>query len=89
MYSAYLLLQTKFGKKKLVAAILNKFEEISLIDEVYGRYDIILRIDVEDNRELEEFLQNNIQTIEDIQKSETLIVAHAESLEHEDEDLDS
>jgi DNA-binding Lrp family transcriptional regulator len=90
MYSAYLLLQTRFGKKKLVAARLANFEEISLINEVYGRYDIIIRIDVEEPRNLEEFLQNNIQTIEDIQRAESLIVADTGDFEHdEEEDLDS
>lgn len=90
MYSAYLLVQTKFGKKKLVSARLTKFEEISLVDEVYGRYDLIVRIDVEDARALEEFLQNNIMTIEDIQKSENLIVADTGQLDSdEDEDLEA
>lgn len=88
MYSSYLLIQTKFGKKKLVAARLTKFEEITTIDEVYGRYDLIIRIDVDTAKELEEFLQNNIQTIEDIQRAENLIVAHKEEITDEDEDLD-
>ncbi len=88
MYSAYLLLQTKFGKKKLVAARLTKFEEISLIDEVYGRYDLVIRVDVEDTRSMEEFLQNNINTIEDIQKAENLVVADTGKLDHDDEDED-
>ena len=88
MYSAYLLLQTKFGKKKLVAGRLAKFEEISLIDEVYGRYDLVIRVDVEDTRSMEEFLQNNINTIEDIQKAENLVVADTGKLDHDDEDED-
>lgn len=87
MFSTYLLLQTKFGKKKLVAARLKNFEEISIIDELHGRYDIIVRIDTEDQSSMEHFMQNNIHTIEDIQKAETLVVSSTlESERDEDED---
>ena len=78
MYSVYLLIQTKFGKKKLVAARLNKFEEISLLNETYGHYDMVLRIDCEDSNILEIFIQNNINTIEDIKHAETLVVAESD-----------
>ncbi|MBU0461630.1 MAG: Lrp/AsnC ligand binding domain-containing protein [Nanoarchaeota archaeon] len=89
MYSSYLLLQTKFGKKKLVAGRLSKFPQITLIDEVYGRYDLVIRVDAEEPRAMEEFLQNNINTIEDIQRAESLVVVDNGALEHdEDEDLE-
>ncbi|MFQ5474822.1 MAG: Lrp/AsnC ligand binding domain-containing protein, partial [Candidatus Nanoarchaeia archaeon] len=70
MYSSYLLLQTKFGKKKIAAAKLAKFEEISVVDEVHGRFDLVVRVDVEDTRALEEFLQNHIMTLDEISKCE-------------------
>ena len=81
MYSVYLLLQTKFGKKKLVAARIAKFEEVSLIDEVYGRYDLVMRVDQADPKSMEEFLQNHINTIDDIQRAETLVVSDIQSEE--------
>ncbi|MBT5023388.1 Lrp/AsnC ligand binding domain-containing protein [Candidatus Woesearchaeota archaeon] len=87
MYSAYLLINTKFGKKKLVSTRLNNFEEVSLLNETHGRYDLVIRIDCEDANSFEEFMQNNINTIEDIQKAETLIVANTSS-GFEDDDLD-
>ena len=76
--SAYMLMTTKFGKKRIVAKTLLKFEEIEFVEEVYGHYDIIIKIIVEDAETLEEFIQNNIRTIEDIDKAETLIVAKSD-----------
>jgi len=83
MYSVYLLIQTKFGKKKMVASKLNNFEEISVLNEVYGRYDLVLKIDCEDSKTMEEFMQNNINTIDDIQQAETLVVAETEDYDDE------
>ncbi|MBT7903531.1 Lrp/AsnC ligand binding domain-containing protein [Candidatus Woesearchaeota archaeon] len=91
MYSAYLLLNTKFGKKKLVATRMNNFEEVAILNETYGRYDLIVKIDCETSTSFEEFMQNNINTIEDIQKCETLIIADTandfgEDIEEPEED---
>lgn len=76
--SAYMLIITKFGKKKIVAKQLLRFEEIEFVEEVYGHYDIIIKITVEDAITLEEFIQNYIRTIEDIDKADTLVVSKIE-----------
>ena len=63
---------------------LNNFEEISVLNEVYGRYDLVLKIDCEDSKTMEEFMQNNINTMDDIQQAETLVVAETEDGYDED-----
>ncbi len=85
-FAAYLLLTTKFGKKKLVTSTLMKFEDISVIEEVYGRWDIIIRVEADSSASFEEFVQNKIRTIEDIEKAETLVIANINS---DDEDEES
>lgn len=75
MYSVYLLVKAKFGKKKTVAAKLSKFEEISVLNEVYGSYDLVVRIDSEDSKTMEKFMASSINSISEVQSAETLVVA--------------
>lgn len=84
MYSAYLLIQTKFGKATEVVSALKEFEEVSNVDSVYGRHDLVVKVEVETPKSLEAFLKNNILTIEDIQSNETLIVEHSQELDDEE-----
>ncbi|MBW2965497.1 Lrp/AsnC ligand binding domain-containing protein [Candidatus Woesearchaeota archaeon] len=72
---AYMLIITKYGKKKTVSNKLLKFKEIEDIHEVYGEYDIVIKLSAPDMRKLEDFIQNNIRTIKDIQGTQTLVVS--------------
>jgi DNA-binding Lrp family transcriptional regulator len=40
-----------------------------------GQYDIIIKVSAPDMRKLEDFIQNNIRTIKDIQATQTLVVS--------------
>jgi len=71
----YILIITKYGKKKAVANKLLRFKEIEDIHELYGQYDIIIKISAPDLRKLEDFIQNNIRTMKDIEGTETLVVS--------------
>lgn len=72
---AYVLIMTAYGKKKDVSRKLLEFDEIKDIHEVYGQYDIIIQIKTENINTLEDFIQNNIRSIREIQKTETLVVS--------------
>ena len=76
---AYILIITKYGQKKTVSNQLLKFQEIEDIHEIYGEYDIIIKISAPDMKKLEAFIQNNIRTIKDIQGTQTLIVSDVPS----------
>jgi DNA-binding Lrp family transcriptional regulator len=71
----YILIITKYGKKKEVASRLLKFKEIDDVHELYGQYDIIIKVSAPDMRKLEDFIQNNIRTIKDIEGTQTLVVS--------------
>jgi len=71
----YILIITKYGKKKEVSNKLLKFKEIEDLHELYGQYDIIIKVSAPDMRKLEDFIQNNIRTIKDIQATQTLVVS--------------
>ena len=49
-------------------------DEIADIHEVFGRFDIIIKIEVDNREELTSFLQNKILIQEGIKTTETLLV---------------
>ena len=71
----YILVITKYGKKKAVADKLLRFKEIEDIHELYGQFDIIAKISAPDIKKLEDFIQNNIRNIKDIEGTQTLVVS--------------
>ncbi|MFC2135961.1 Lrp/AsnC family transcriptional regulator [Bacteroidota bacterium] len=75
MEVAYILIKTVFGKLKLVSSKLQSYEEVDEIHEIYGRYDIIIKIVVEDRNELKKFMQNKLLILEGISSSESLVVS--------------
>jgi len=72
---AYMLILTMYGKKKDVANRLIKFKQVENVHELYGQYDIIAKIRASSLRELEDFIQQNIRAMKDIERTETLIVS--------------
>ena len=71
----YILVITKYGMKKEVSKKLLKFKEIEDIHELYGQYDIILKIRAENMDVLENFIQKSIRSISDIEGTQTLVVS--------------
>ncbi|MBU0666268.1 MAG: Lrp/AsnC ligand binding domain-containing protein [Nanoarchaeota archaeon] len=74
MIVAYMLIRAKHGKLKIVSSKLKEYPEIEEIHEVYGRFDIIAKIFVEDEISLKQFIQNKIFIVEGIHDTETLLV---------------
>ncbi len=72
MKTAYILIRTKHGKLKLVSSQLKGCDEVEEIHETYGRYDIIIRVLVEDDADFKRFMQNKFLITEGIDSSETL-----------------
>jgi DNA-binding Lrp family transcriptional regulator len=79
MEVAYLLLNCRQGKYKLVANALKKYDEIDDLHEVYGRFDIIAKVVCNDRHELKAFIQNKLQITEGIRDAETLLVSDLQS----------
>ncbi|RMF07214.1 Lrp/AsnC family transcriptional regulator [Candidatus Woesearchaeota archaeon] len=73
--TAFIMLHTKYGKNKLVYSALKKFPEIKEIYELFGRYDIIIKVEVQDLSELKSFLQNKLWLTDGITHAETLIAS--------------
>jgi DNA-binding Lrp family transcriptional regulator len=75
MIKVYLLLRTENSKLGIVKAQLAKFEEIIELDEVFGRYDLIAKIQTENSAAFKRFIQNKIRMQEGIKSIETVFVA--------------
>ena len=75
MVTAYVLVISKSGTEKQVLEDLQKLEEIKEAKIVYGEYDIIVKVQVENVEKLNEFLLERVRPIKNIEKTSTLIVA--------------
>ena len=71
----YILIVTKYGRKKDVSNKILKFKEIEDVHELYGQYDIIIKVSSPDMRRLEDFIQKNIRSIKEIEGTQTLVVS--------------
>jgi len=71
--TVYLLIQTRHGKSMIVHSALSKFEEIREIHEIYGRFDLIAKVETETQDELQHFIQNKFRITEHIRYAETLV----------------
>lgn len=75
MVTAYVLIATTIGKEKDVAEALKKLKEVELADILYGEWDIILRVKVENLSDLDTFLTQKIRKIKNIKLTSTLIAS--------------
>jgi len=75
MAQVYVLIVTRYNCKRNVSTYLLGFDKIEDINELYGQYDIIVKIKGNDMNEIEEFIAKNIRTNKEIQQTNTLVVS--------------
>lgn len=71
----YILITVKYGEKRKVSDKLAKRNEVGGVYEIYGQFDVIAKIKAKTNKELEDFIQKNIRSIEGVEGTETLVVS--------------
>ncbi|MBI2041335.1 MAG: Lrp/AsnC ligand binding domain-containing protein [DPANN group archaeon] len=72
---AYVLITTKSGSEKVVIEALKKMQEIKEARVLYGEYDILAKVQVNDIQNLNAFLLEKVRPIGQVEKTSTLIVA--------------
>lgn len=72
---AYILFKVSSGSERDVCKKLARLEEVSEADIIFGEYDIIARVSVQDLRTLEDFLAGKIRKIPDVFLTSTMIIA--------------
>jgi len=68
MVTAYLLINTKPGSETKIAELLVNKKEVKDINIVYGAYDIIMKLNVKNMNDLQEFI---LQMRKDVQVEHT------------------
>jgi len=72
---AYILVTLKSGAERDVCKKVSSFEEVTQVDELYGEYDAIIKVHVEDLSQLDKFLTDKLRVLPDIFLTTTMIVA--------------
>jgi DNA-binding Lrp family transcriptional regulator len=72
---AYVLLKVKAGMERNVVNNLKAFNEVVEINELYGEWDIILKVEVERFEEMDMLLTEKIRTVSGVEDTSTMIVA--------------
>ena len=72
---AYVLVTLKSGSEKDVLKKVSSFDEATEVDLVYGEYDALVKVRVEDLSQLDKFLTEKLRTLHDIFLTTTMIVA--------------
>ena len=75
MVAAYTLLKIVPGKEKEVISKLQEFVEVSEVMGVYGIYDMILKIETNDVKALDEFIYYKLRVLEGVTETLTFIVS--------------
>ncbi|MDH5636486.1 MAG: Lrp/AsnC ligand binding domain-containing protein [Candidatus Bathyarchaeota archaeon] len=72
---AYILITLKSGSEREVCKKVSSFEEVVQVDELYGEYDAMLKVRIEDLSQLDKFLTDKLRVLPDIFLTTTMIVA--------------
>ncbi|WP_087037456.1 Lrp/AsnC family transcriptional regulator [Thermococcus litoralis] len=75
MMEAFILIIVKPGNEDLVYEKLKDVPQVKEIYKVYGEYDIIIRVEIENIKELDNFHDEILRKIREIEMTETLIAS--------------
>jgi DNA-binding Lrp family transcriptional regulator len=74
MSSAIVLINTEIGTESEVINALSKIEGVKEVYEVYGMYDIIVKVEAPSHEALRELVINKIRKIPQVRGTTTMIV---------------
>ncbi|MEM2873930.1 MAG: Lrp/AsnC ligand binding domain-containing protein [Candidatus Nanoarchaeia archaeon] len=74
MPSAYVLIRSDSGMEKEIIDDLLEFDEIEEAELIYGEWDIIVKLKVDEISQLGNFILENIRSIKGVKQTSTLIV---------------
>ena len=75
MAEASVLLKVNPGDERNIVELLSKLPEVKDVNELYGEWDIIIKVAVKNIEELDPLLSENIRVIKGVQLTSTMIVA--------------
>ena len=75
MIEVFVLIIVKHGNEDIVYEKLSKLPQVKEVYKVYGEYDLIIRVEVENIKGLDEFHDDILRRIKEIEMTETLIAS--------------
>jgi DNA-binding Lrp family transcriptional regulator len=75
MVLSFVLITVKPGSESKVESRLSKMEEVLEIYELFGEWDILIKVNVAGTKGLSSFVTNNLRKIKDVKLSSTLVVS--------------
>ena len=72
---AYVLFKVSTGTEREVCEKITNFEEVMTAGIVYGEYDVVAKICVEDLEALERFLSEKMRSVPSVMLTSTMIIA--------------
>ena len=70
---AFILLVTGAGNEQDIIGKLSDKDQVIEVEEVYGEYDIVIKVNIDSMDNLDEFVTKQIRKIPQIQMTSTLI----------------
>jgi anthranilate phosphoribosyltransferase len=71
--TAFVLCVTDAGKEREVVEKLRSMEKVEEAHVVYGEYDVIAKIIVDELKQLDSFISEKVRVIKEIQMTSTMI----------------
>jgi DNA-binding Lrp family transcriptional regulator len=68
-------LQSCFWNRKRSSSKLIEFKEVVQADNIFGEYDVIVRMTTDDLDKLEEFVSQSIRTVPNVLVTSTMIIS--------------
>jgi len=72
---AYVLMKVSSGSERDVCKRIAEFEEVIDVSIIYGEFDVIAKVRVNELEDLEDFLSKNLRNMPSIMLTSTMIVA--------------
>jgi DNA-binding Lrp family transcriptional regulator len=72
---AYVLFKVVSGTEREVAQKLIEFNQVIEADIIFGEYDVIVRMAMDDLDKLEEFVSQSIRTVPNVLVTSTMIIS--------------
>jgi anthranilate phosphoribosyltransferase len=73
MIIAYVFITTAPGKEKKVLGLVGSGKSVSEAYRLYGEYDIIVKIEVEELAEVDKFVISKIRSLPEVKQTSTMI----------------
>lgn len=74
---AYVLLTVKSGSEREVSESVSRYDEVLEVSEVYGEYDVLIKVKAEDLPQLDNLLTYRMRSNPNVLLTYTMIIARA------------